>query len=320
MPQETLYRPKGAGHDAPGERKDYIRPRDELFEAFTGWMEHITGSRMASDFLYDSAMEMMPDLTGATSEKINSVVIPFGDHPDISYAGSFLSAAYNKSGLATILADVPLEGGVNNLGYRLAEGKRLVIKCGIGHGCGQYSAGTILNYGDMPDDTAPLMFGDMSSGTMVNYGRITDSFGEDSTGILVNFGKVHSLGPDGAEKGLKSPEVTVNFGNVVNVGWGPSGIVVNKGAVSNVLGWKSSGILIAAEKPKLLGRAYSKWASLFLGEEDCRSVPGLLDFIGALEDGLGPHKHYTEVLAHLEGLDVESDIRRILTEAGRLEA
>jgi len=287
MTTETLYTPRGAGHDAPdNEPRRYVQPMDELAGAFGEWLD-LRNDRN-ENWYYEKALEMIPDLSGRESNEISAIIAAFSEHRNIYSAGIFLSAAYNLMDTDDIVFDMP-GTDIQLLGYKLGSGKRLIIASDGGYRVGEKSEGTI-----------------------VSYGRC-DRFGENSRGLVINFGNASAFG-------WMSSSTIINFGETSSMGDGSSGLIINHGGAEKIgrnIGETDpvqiTGRVIAATDPV----EYFGALHIIVREAGCRGIPGLLEHIEGIRTGLGPHNPNGDVFRFLDDLDVEADVKRIFTEAGR---
>jgi hypothetical protein len=115
-----------------------------------------------------------------------------------------------------------------------------------------------------------------ASGIVVNYGRAEERMGLGTLGILVNYGKAGDWMGDLA-----------------------SGIVVNYGKAGDFMGSVASGKIIAIKNPKSFG--YLKDAELVLNEEECRRIPGLIEYFDELKAKLYEARNNPELLLEMFG-------------------
>jgi len=295
MPQETLYRPKGAGHNVPGERREYVKPRDRLVEAFGKWIRTYKNEPgMEHPRNYKVASGLVPDMGEVGYEEINSLLCLIEDDPELMLnSGVMISALYNHLGSKDIVYECDTGTEITYLGCSLPEWKRLIIDGNTGFSAAFSSNGPVINYGPGNDLAAS------SGGLVVNYGEIQRGIGWWGKGPVVNFGKCLSLG------------------------WKTSGLVINESGAENLTAKTGASIFInLSELEDCLDslRKGSSPRTMIISGRECREIPGLVEYIFDLKDSLGPEKPKEDVFRALDDLDVESDIRRILTEAGRLEA
>ena len=359
---ETLYRPKGAGHDAPDrEPRNYVQPKDKLVNVFGRWLD-IVGSnpnmmhnRFADKMLYDMSGGRIcywSPRAEISSEEISSLVMCFDSHPNIRNAGVFVTALYNGLRNDDFVFDAE-DVVVDWVGWGLQEGNRLTIDCDTGESTGMCNRGVIINNGNSRDlgkatkghiinrghaysfgnGSEYMQMPEKRTGFLLNYGT-AEWVGHKAGNVMVNYGKADTLSQDGVvqvfnfgearDMGEESSGPLVNFGKCRTMGhsskYGPTtSIAVNDGDCKYITSaLDGPEIVMAVRNPKVPHLMKAK--GILMDEDDCRGIPGIRKYLDGLRDRLGPHRHYTEVLAHLEGLDVGTDIRRILTEAGRLEA
>ncbi|GEM_PF-5327366 len=297
---ETLYRPKGAGHDAPGARRKYIWPRDRLLGAFGRWLDwspegtHIMWECDTEKY-YQKAVELMSGLAGASQEETSALLMPFFDHPRIQYGGMFLSAAYNLSPLQdfTFDDDVELElqkewdwNRIGFLGYRLGKGKTLVITGGTGERTGWECEGIIINR------ASSVALGNRSTGKIVNYGDAGRLEGF-SRGTLINCGKAGKF--DGAY-----PELAADFNSDDR-----TQEYKNKNGITLLTGRETPG------KPPGPGLLY-KVGGFKIPSTEWHMIRGLREYIESTRSFFMGNPTDQELVAWLRGHDMKRDIERLI--------
>ena len=184
---EALYTPKGAGHTAPDrDMRGYSGANDALFEAFRAWIDSepvckcskgrmYTRANREVDRIEDShrlAMELLPELGNVSQEGINSVFIPFIDHPNIEHAGIFISAAHEKKGSKDVSFSTREGPPISRLGYRFGRDRILIVRADSSYYMGDEGEGTFVNYG-----SARSMGNLDAPGLFINMGKVEESIG-----------------------------------------------------------------------------------------------------------------------------------------------
>jgi len=333
MTSETLYRPKGAGHSAPGgERRRYVQPRQPLLEAFGEWLDGMGNESHPSfyknDFYRDRDTRKHLDeetrkavgkvnLEGVSPAELSSLLLQFPDNENLPWAGMFLTEAYNQMGEDEIVFDNPLDREICLIGYGLKEGKKLYARGNLGGYTGYENSG-IMVVGDRDDGgMIPSFFGQFSSGTIVSH---MDSFNfGGGTGQYINFASVGNQLEGAPFQDQKDEGAAVNFGNVKKwFGWGSHNMLVNCKGIEGSFGFEAEGIVLAVRGSQtVVSNGTDKPGKLLgLSEEQCAQIPRLVEYFQVMEDVLGPHRPYSEIFAFLDGLDIQRDVRKILVEAG----
>jgi hypothetical protein len=326
----TYYEFRPAGHNLKMERRDYIKTESKLsklYEVFEKWLYEFDYNEWNylnySDKSYNKAVKMIKDIK-PTIYEAHSALIAYQDHPKIRYAGLFVSAVYNLVQDKTIVFDVDLDVDINCLGYRLEKGKILVNRSKVGGWMGFRASGIVVNYGEVGD-----AMGSLSSGIVVNYGRAGDGMGSRSSGIVVNYGRAEermglgtlgilvNYGKAGDWMGEEASGIVINYGEVgKRMGVWTSGVVINYGKAGDFMGSVASGKIIAIKNPKSFG--YLKDAELVLNEEECRRIPGLIEYFDELKAKLYEARNNPELLLEMFGdnpaekirIDVDELLRR----------
>jgi hypothetical protein len=319
----TYYEFRPAGHNLKMERKDYIKTESKLYKVFEKWLYEFDYKEwnylIYSDESYNKAVKMIKDIK-PTIYEAHSALIAYQDHPKIKYAGLFVSAVYNLVQDKTIVFDVNLDVDINCLGYRLEKGKILVNRSKVGGWMGFQASGIVVNYGEVGEAMGSRSSGIVvnygkagegmgyeASGIVVNYGRAEESMGLGTLGILVNYGKagdwmgegasgvVINYGEVGKRMGVWTSGVVINYGKAGDwMGDLASGVVINYGKAGDFMGLAASGKIIAIKNPKSFG--YFKDAELVLNEEECRRIPGLIEYFDELKAKLYEARNNPELL------------------------
>ena len=243
-------RPYSEGH---GNKIDYLleawldmTPLDEMSNSVNG------GSGRALpdvvDHLYKNILNLLKGLDGIDripKEDGEKAVIQNQRHPRIKNAGLFLSAFYDAIGLNEIVFDLETETPLDYLGYKLPEGRTLILKTDTGEHIGCSSEGTLVNYGTMEGNLGPwstgnaINFGEVKydivvSGNVINYGKVRKVFSESGkSGLCANFGYVRQICNKSAfnleEADIIDSGVSVNFGKTLHLGTSYGLIAVNLG-------------------------------------------------------------------------------------------
>jgi hypothetical protein len=155
---------------------------------------------------------------------------------------------------------------------------------------GFQASGIVVNYGE-----AGNRMGFWSSGIVINYGEARHWMGDDSSGMVINYGKAgYKMGDDS------------------------SGIVVNYGEAGDCMGDDSSGKIIAIKNPKSF--CCLKDAELVLNEEECRRIPGLIEYFDELKAKLYEARNNPELLLEMFGDNpadkIRIDVDELLRRAG----
>ncbi len=295
MTSETMYTPKGAGHNAPeGGRKGYVQPRQPLVEAFGNWLRKLEGRHghdagWRSHFSTESLRGV--DLEGATCGEINSILVPFEGHPRLCDAGTFLTRAYEMAGIADAVfeSDVHVEKvdygmtheGIGWLGRESLPGMSLVLLSNTGPSTAMGSRGTTLNYANC------CSLGAGAPGVVVNYGEVSGTLGMSSDGTLINFGRVGIF-----NSGESAYVLDFGRSDWVNAAKDDTRPIVS----------------ISIESGKY--RLVIDWLTGYEFTDEMKQ------YLDDLRDRIGPHRHYTEVLAHLKGTDIKGDIRKGIRDMG----
>jgi formylmethanofuran dehydrogenase subunit C len=284
------------------ERRDYIKNESKLYGVFEKWLHELYlnpsfGYYRAQVYNYNKAIEMIKNIK-PTIDEAHSALIFHEDHPRIKYAGLFLSAVYNLVEDKTIVFDVNLDVDINYLGYRLEKGKILVNRSKVGDWMGEGASGTVINYGKAGDD-----MGSFASGTVISYGKAGDWTGEGASGIVVNYGEA------GDWTGSRASGIVVNYGEAGRLmGFRSSGTVINYGKAGDDMGFMSSGKIIAIKNPKSFGDL--KYVKLVLREEECRIIPGLIEYFDELKNKIYEVRNNPELLLKIFGDNPADKIKK----------
>jgi len=303
MPVENLYTPKGAGHEAPRERRAYRRPDPHPGHlAMKGYLDGCarqgsSNKPIEAEKMKAYAWSFIPRLEGMGLDDLHSAIALFEDHPDVSKIGSLFSAAYNKLGFSDISFDYPFSlddwpHGIEYLGYSLRKGSRMVIGSHVNTHNGLWrSEGDAVNHGD-----SEYGIGSKSKGCVFNFGDLGGRLCDSKGGLGVNFGKVDFS--TGASEG---------------------NIFVNMGEIRRIRGdWSKGGIILAVNEP-VETPLFVPEGTVVLGSDACRKVPGLVGYLEGLRDRLGPHRDHRDILAGLRGLDARKAILDILKEGEAID-
>ncbi len=180
MTRESLARKfRPAGFEQPEDKRDYVKPRAELKEAFDKWVNGETYLKT-----YRRACELIRHIGEVSYKEANSLLVDFkpkkrGQEDD----GLFVSACYNQSTEHVIVFDVDAPQ-INHIGYRLRK-DRILINNGNVDGCfGVASFGTVINNGETGD-----WFAQESSGAVINNGDTGDYCAVHSSVLAINNGE-----------------------------------------------------------------------------------------------------------------------------------
>ncbi len=189
MVRESLARKfHSAGFEQPeGSRKNYVRPRRELQEAFYQWMGDlpygIYSDLSFTELHYERAKRLLEEnkITCLTSLEANSLLLGLKIKTKRgSDIGLFLSACYNLSDEDVIIFDEDAED-VNLIGYNCS--KPLINNGRVRNDFGYRSSNFIIN-----NCMARRRFAGSSSGPAINNGDLGGRFGMFSLGLLINNG------------------------------------------------------------------------------------------------------------------------------------
>ncbi len=200
MVRESLARRfRPAGFEQPeGSRKNYVKPRVELQEAFDGWVGGLTeqGPDSYLDDQYRRACELVKPIGEIPYREANSLLAGF--RPKIDYqsrlgsaqsrAGLFISACYNQSTEPVVIFNLDAPE-ITLIGYMLGKNKVLVNNGEIRSYLAPVSSGLIVN-----NKEAGNFLGRDSSGVVVNNGHTGGWFiDSESPGIFIDLQKPSSL-------------------------------------------------------------------------------------------------------------------------------
>jgi hypothetical protein len=125
-----------------------------------------------------------------------------------------------------------------------------------------------------------------ASGIVINYGKAGNRMGDwNASGILVNYG----------EAGDQMGDCT-------------SGIVVNYGEAGDGMGDWAIGKIIAIKNPKSFG--YLGDAKQVLKEEECRRIPGLIEYFDKLKNKIYEGRDNPELLLKMFGDNPADKIKK----------
>jgi len=294
MALETAYKYKPSGQEGPKRDRRYAKPDSPLTKALEEFLNSFNthrrrfsvkyyfndGLQMAGYEMSVLANELLEDTDEITKVELETLLIPYGQHPNIKEVGIFLTAALNKSNLNEFVYEGEPIGG---LGYALDPDKSLVIKSDTLNPTAKLSEGIVLNYATVDE------LGQDAKGPIVNYGT-TDVVGADSHAVLINFGKCGELGHE-------------SFGQVINFGKVRySHMRKQKNIVINVGDMPSDGM---------------PWELLtYFDKERMQEMPKLKAYVDGLREALGPHQSYQDVLKELRQNDIQKDIGELMVEEG----
>ena len=177
MIRESLARKfHTAGFEQPeGSRRNYVKPRTELQEAFDVWVKEFSETYLddySQEQKYNIACELIKPLGEIPYREANSLLAGFNPKTEgQEEAGLFISACYTHSPEHIIIFDVDAPD-IHYIGFVLGKNRVFV------------NNGETGNY-----------FGSQSSGIVVNNGESGD-FGEHCSGIVVQNGKTYSTYSD----------------------------------------------------------------------------------------------------------------------------
>ena len=174
MVRESLARKfKPAGFEQPeGSRKNYIKPRKELQEAFDKWVEElpeVLPDRDDSEEQYKKACELIDPIGEIPYREANSLLADFNPKTKGQIeAGLFISACYTHSPEDTIIFDLDAPD-IACIGYKTNK--------------------NIFNNGEVGN-----WFAWNSSGLSVNNGECGDGFASYSSGLAIAVKEPKSYG------------------------------------------------------------------------------------------------------------------------------
>jgi len=284
MTTETLYRPKGAGHSAPGgDRRRYII-NDRLVALANEWLDKagLMGGfvGVAENMVRRHFPGRSGGLSGVSNEEINYVQVVLEGHPKGKVGGTLLSALYNMSPLDELMYDDAGTGIVlDYLGSGLPRRKKLIIKSRTGKYTGAGSKGTIVNHAD----GANIGDEDGCPGTVVSFGR--DCNIRNTNGLLLNFGSYTSF------RVRNTPAVFMDFQFRDHSGR-PTG-------TGSIHFYSNIGAL-----ESLKGREEHDRSGLRLSADETDKIPGLHRWLFMLREALGPGSSDQDVF---RGMDMLRD-------------
>jgi hypothetical protein len=285
MDEVLNYEFKPVGLKVKTERRECVKVENELYKVFKKWLDEFKYDVWWEEKNYEKAVNMLKNIK-PTIDEAHSALIAYEDHSNIKYAGLFVSAVYNLVEDKIIVFDVDLDVDINYLGYKLGKGKILVNYGGVGDFMGYWVSGVVINYGKVGDSV-----GNLASGVVINYGKVGDSVGNLASGVVINYGKVGDW-----------------------MGFSASGVMVNYGKVGRNMCWNASGKIISIKNPASFG--YLKNAELVLDEEECRKIPGLIEYFDELKNKLDEGRNNPELLLGIFGDNpsdkIKEDISKLI--------
>lgn len=189
--------------DDPRGTRDARAPDDALEAAFERWQaqrgniarREIGGS--VSGELYDLAVDCLADVSVRAADAASLLVAHRESlTPEV---GVFLSAAYNRAAADVAFFDVTVPMPPKHLGYRLREGKTLVLDAPVHSTTAVDAEGLLVNRTDVTS-----AFGYGPGAAFVNLGSCL-TFGADGAGVAVNLGEVRG------DAGPEAPTVAVTM-------------------------------------------------------------------------------------------------------------
>ena len=175
-----------AGFEQPeGSRKNYVKPRIELQEAFDKWVDELPKYINSEDEIeekYNKACKLIKPLVKIQYREANSLLVDFKPKTNIQrVAGLFISACYTHSPEDTIIFDMDVPE-IEFIGYRTKKNIFNDGKVGKGFVC--MASGLVVNNGECRDEFAREF-----SGLAVNNGNCGDWFALNLSGLAVNNGE-----------------------------------------------------------------------------------------------------------------------------------
>jgi len=178
---ETAYKYKPSGQEGPKKDRQYVKPRDELAQAFKQWLDNCPDLHerqyginytLESEWVhraYTDPAQKAIKATDATIAEIETLPMMFETHPKIIDSGYFISAAYNLSEQKNFVFENHNDGlRINNIGYKLEAGKVIVIRANVGSNIGRYSDGIMVNY------SKSCTFRGAGNGVIIDYADCHD--------------------------------------------------------------------------------------------------------------------------------------------------
>jgi len=310
---ETMaYKMQPAGHEEPPKRRKYEKPPSKLRKAFESWFTFETPYDEMRDRDFKQYYELALKLTENLEIRLDdahALLISYQDHPNITSAGLFVSAIYNKIADEEIVFDLPLDVHINNLGYKLAEGKLLISKADTGNALGRASLAPVINYGQ-----SGFQMGHSSKAPVINFGICMNRMGDYAKNSIVNLGVCRY------ESGnFRYSELAINFGTCgPQFGWESKKLIINCGKAEYTFApGMVEGLIIAIEDPESFASFAYKNASKLLKAEDCMKIPELVKYVQdlkeRLEKGRTDYKAIKDVVQELSQPKViRSNIEAIL--------
>lgn len=192
---QLAYKFKGAGHDEPERKREYVEPDSRLSEAFEKWAATLVFNHEKD---YERAVELLEGID-ATVEEAHSLLIKYQDHKEIRQSGMFISAIYNKVPEKVIIYD--LDVPVDFLAFKL-NAKTFINNGTTKNNMGIYAQGNIINNGATYDQmgayakgniinngTTGAYLGVCAKGNIINNGTTDYAMGLEVKGNIINIGK-----------------------------------------------------------------------------------------------------------------------------------
>jgi len=178
--EAMAYKMQPAGHEEPAPRRKYEKHSRLLGKLFT---EYLDKERPTHGY-YANLLEKKSQKhkIKVTIEEAHALLVAHKGHPQIKYAGDFISVLYNLQPEKHIIFDVDVDPLVS-LGTKLPRDKILVTLKDTGQMLGWFANGTVLNYAN----TGPNP-GSMIKGLLINYAQSKPAADMDGTGVIINLG------------------------------------------------------------------------------------------------------------------------------------
>ena len=188
MTRESLARRfRPAGFEQPeGSRRNYVKPRAELQEAFDLWVDglptHLEFYDERVREQYERAKKMIRRFGEIKYKEANSLLVGFKPKTDGQKdAGLFVSSCYTHSPEKIIVFDLDASE-IDHIGYR--TNKNIFNNGKVRNWFALNSSGLAVNNGECGDG-----FAREYSGTAVNNGECAAWFALNSSGLAVNNGE-----------------------------------------------------------------------------------------------------------------------------------
>lgn len=182
------YRPKVRQGGTGKVGRNFEEPQDELVRVFEEYLEQIDQEDIGGFEYYSLAYEITEDLDPDIESANNlTLVSPEDNFKFERKLGHFLSAIYNHSEEDLIVYNTESRHSPR-IGYKLAEGKTLVLKSKT-MDAGRGSKGTIIN-----ESEAYWGLCNESEGLCINAGKVYNTFG-GGKGITINLNQVDKMIP-----------------------------------------------------------------------------------------------------------------------------